>query len=139
MKNTQVGSAALGISEKLPAVSGIGRQWNVSAINLIVFPVSNLEPATRLYKALLGVEPYMSSPYYVGFRVGDQEIGLDPSGRKKAPGPIAYRDVPDLNSAINALTAAGATVTQNPTDVGGGMMIALLTDTDGNTLGLRQS
>lgn len=111
----------------------------MSAINLIVFPVSNLEPATKLYTTLLGVEPYMSSPYYVGFRVGDQEIGLDPNGRKKASGPIAYRDVPDLDGAIAALTAAGASVVQKPADVGGGMMIALLTDADGNTLGLRQS
>jgi lactoylglutathione lyase len=111
----------------------------MSAMNLIVFPVSDLDGATKLYTALLGAEPYATSPYYVGFRVGDQEIGLDPNGHKKAAGPIAYRFVPDLRTAIDALTAAGATVAQDVTDVGGGTMIALLTDADGNTLGLRQA
>lgn len=111
----------------------------MSAMKLIVFPVSDLERATKLYTALLGVEPYASSPYYAGFRVGDQEIGLDPSGHRKASGPIAYRDVSDLRAAIDALTGVGATVAQDATDVGGGTMIALLTDADGNTLGLRQA
>jgi len=111
----------------------------MSALNLIVFPVSDLERATMLYTALLGVEPYMSGPYYAGFRVDDQEIGLDPNGHQKASGPIAYRDVPDLRAAIDTLIAAGATVAQDATDVGGGLMVALLADDDGNTLGLRQA
>lgn len=42
---------------------------------LFVYPVKNIAQAKTIYGALLGVEPYVDGPYYVGFRVGDQEIG----------------------------------------------------------------
>ncbi|MDQ1420582.1 MAG: hypothetical protein QOJ52_2544, partial [Acidimicrobiaceae bacterium] len=48
-------------------------------IKLIVYPVKDAAKAKTLYSTLLGVEPYADAPYYVGFRVGDQEIGLDPN------------------------------------------------------------
>lgn len=103
---------------------------------LIVMPVSNIESAKAMYRALLGVEPYVDSAYYVGFKAGDGEIGLDPNGKI---GPLAYWDVEDLDGKIAQLTEAGATVTQEPTQVGGGLTIAVLADGDGNPIGLRQS
>ena len=60
-------------------------------ISLLVYPVTDLGRAKALFTALLGVEPYADQPYYVGYRVGGQEIGLDPNGHAKAPGPIGYR------------------------------------------------
>ena len=53
-------------------------------ITLLVYPVKDLTQAKALYSTLLGVEPYVDQPYYVGYRVGDQEIGLDPNGHDKA-------------------------------------------------------
>ena len=50
-------------------------------IRLFVYPVKDLAQAKTLYRTLLGVEPYTDEAYYVGFRVGDQEIGLDPQGQ----------------------------------------------------------
>ena len=44
-------------------------------IRLFVYPVTDLAQAKRLYRTLLGIEPYMDEGYYVGFRVADQEIG----------------------------------------------------------------
>jgi catechol 2,3-dioxygenase-like lactoylglutathione lyase family enzyme len=52
-------------------------------IKTIIVPVKDLAAAKALYAALLGVEPYADAPYYVGFRVGEQEIGLDPNGRRR--------------------------------------------------------
>ena len=49
-------------------------------IEVTVYPVSDLARAKTLYRTLLGVDPYADQAYYVGFRVGDQEIGLDPYG-----------------------------------------------------------
>lgn len=103
---------------------------------LIVMPVSDIELAKAIYRALLGVDPYVDSEYYVGFKAGEGEIGLDPNG---AVGPLAYWHVEDLGGTIAALTAAGATVTQEPSEVGGGLTIAVLADADGNPIGLRQS
>ncbi len=44
-------------------------------IRTVIYPVKDLAQAKTLYSKLLGVEPYADEAYYVGFRVGDQEIG----------------------------------------------------------------
>jgi len=48
----------------------------------VIYPVKDIAKAKPLFSELLGVEPYAAEAYYVGFRVGDQEIGLDPNGHK---------------------------------------------------------
>ena len=63
----------------------------------MVYPVTDLAKATALFTQFLGVEPYVSGGYYVGFKVGDGEIGLDPNGhRNGATGPISYYQVDDI-------------------------------------------
>jgi hypothetical protein len=52
-------------------------------------------------------EPYVDSPYYVGYKVGDLEIGLDPN---VAVGPIAYTDVADIQARHNEMLEAGAEI-----------------------------
>ncbi len=107
---------------------------------LVVFPVKDLTSAKAIYGTLLGAEPYVDEAYYVGFRVGDQEIGLDPNGHKSGiTGPIAYWDVDDIQKSVQALTEAGASVRQEAKDVGGGKLIALVEDADGNVIGLGQN
>jgi hypothetical protein len=55
------------------------------------YPVKDIAQAKTLYSKLLGVEPYADEVYYVGFRIGDQEIGLAPNGyRQGMTGPVAY-------------------------------------------------
>ncbi len=107
-------------------------------VRTITVPVKDLAAATILYRTLLGVEPYMEQPYYVGFRPeGSPEIGLNPHG-DLATGPVTYYHVDDIEASIAALTGAGATVEQPATDVGGGGLTATLRDADGNVLGLFQ-
>jgi predicted enzyme related to lactoylglutathione lyase len=109
-----------------------------SKMSLVVYPVQDLARAKDLFTSLLGTEPYVDAPYYVGYRVDGAEIGLNP--RPSGPGgPIPYFDVSDLGATIDSLTGNGATVAQEPTDVGGGLLVALLTDVDGNPVGLRQA
>jgi predicted enzyme related to lactoylglutathione lyase len=103
------------------------------------YPVRDLAGAKKLYSQLLGVEPYADAPYYVGFRVGDQEIGLDPNAHKLGiTGPVPFFQVEDIRGAIQSLVAAGAQVQQDPRDVGGGRLVAYLKDADGNVTGLIQ-
>ena len=110
-----------------------------SGMKTIIYPVTDLAQAKTLYSALLGVEPYADAAYYVGFRVGDQEIGLDPNGHLKGmAGPIGYYHVADIKTSLQQLLDAGAEVQQAITDVGGGMLIASVKDADGNISGLRQ-
>jgi predicted enzyme related to lactoylglutathione lyase len=110
-----------------------------SGMKTIIYPVKDLAQAKTLYSTLLGVEPYADAAYYVGFRVGDQEIGLDPNGHRKGmTGPLGYYHVADIKTSLQQLVDAGAEVQQAITDVGGGTLIASVKDADGNISGLRQ-
>jgi predicted enzyme related to lactoylglutathione lyase len=104
-------------------------------IKLIVYPVKDIEKAKAFYGKFLDAEPYVASPYYVGYRVGDQEVGLDPNSKV---GPIAYTDVKDIKSSLQAMVKVGAEVVQDVKEVGGGLLIAQVKDVDGNVVGLRQ-
>ena len=107
-------------------------------ISAIVYPVKDLAKAKAIYSKFLGVEPYADAPFYVGYRVGEHEVGLDPNGFKTSSGPIAYTDVADIKASLKTLLDAGAQLVQDPTDVGGGLLIAQVKDADGSVIGLRQ-
>ncbi|MEV4236360.1 MULTISPECIES: VOC family protein [unclassified Nocardia] len=109
-----------------------------AGLQTIVYPVTDLVKAKSVYGALFG-DPTADTPYYVGYRVAGQDIGLDPNGHKKAmTGPIGYWTVEDIEKQLATLVEAGAEVTQQPTNVGGGKLIATVKDTDGNVFGLMQ-
>jgi predicted enzyme related to lactoylglutathione lyase len=105
-------------------------------VQTVVYPVNDLAQAKALFKALLGKDPYVDEAYYVGFKVGHQDIGLDPHGHKA--GMTAYYHVDDVQTTLQALLDAGAEVVQPVKDVGGGTLIASVKDADGNIIGLRQ-
>ena len=90
-------------------------------IKLIVYPVKDIEKAKAFFGKFLDVEPYVESPYYVGYRVGDQEVGLDPNSKI---GPIAYTDVKDIKSSLQTMVKVGAEVVQDVKEAGGGLLIA---------------
>ena len=104
-------------------------------VKLIVYPVSDIEKAKAFYRQFLDVEPYVESSFYVGYRIEDLEVGLDPNAKL---GPIAYADVNDIKSSIQAMLQAGAEVVRDVRDVGRGLLTAQLKDVDGNVVGLRQ-
>ncbi len=106
-------------------------------IKTVIYPVKEIARAKALFSKLLGVEPYADAPYYVGFRVGDQEIGLDPNGHKE--GMTAYWHVDDIKESLQLPLDAGAESLQEVKDVGGGKLIASARDVDGNIIGLIQS
>jgi predicted enzyme related to lactoylglutathione lyase len=106
-------------------------------VKTIIYPVKDLAAAKVFFSRLLNVEPYADTAYYVGFKIGDQEIGLDPNGHKEVM--TAYYHVDDINKSLQSLLDAGATVQQKVKDVGGGRLIASVKDTNGNIIGLRQS
>ena len=108
-------------------------------IKTVLHPVSDLERAKPVYAALLGVAPQSDTPYYVGFEAAGQQIGLVPGGAAQGmTSPVAYWHVPDIEAKLAEVTAAGATVREPAHDVGGGRLVATVTDPDGNVLGLLQ-
>jgi len=112
---------------------------STQGIKTVLHPVSDLAKATPVYAALLGVPPQSEAPYYVGFEAEGQQIGLVPGGGQQGmTSPVAYWHVTDIEAKLAEVTAAGATVKEPAHDVGGGRLVATVTDTDGNVLGLLQ-
>ncbi|HZS94680.1 MAG TPA: VOC family protein [Chloroflexota bacterium] len=107
-------------------------------LELVVYPVTDLATAKAVFTSLMGADPYVDAPYYVGYRVGPVEVGLNPNPRGTTQ-PIGYWSVDDVEAALQRLVDAGAEVQQSPTNVGGGKMIATVKDADGNILGISQS
>jgi predicted enzyme related to lactoylglutathione lyase len=111
-----------------------------SGIQTVIYPVSDLAAAKALFSTLLGIEPATDAPYYVGFNLAGQDIGLDPNGRRHGvPGPVVYWEVDDIEASLAQLLGAGAKEQQPVNDVGGGKLIATVTDADGNGIGLMQT
>ena len=112
---------------------------STQGIKTVLHPVSDLSAATEVYAALLGGPPQYQDAYYVGFEAQGQHIGLVPGGGPQGmTAPVSFWHVPDIMAKLAELTAAGAAVREAPHDVGGGRLVATVTDLDGNVLGLLQ-
>ena len=104
------------------------------AIRSLVIPVSDLDAAKSVYTALLGA-PHTDQSYYVGYNIDGFEVALAPGDT--AGGPVAFVDVDDLDGTRETLLAAGATERDAPRQVAPGARVCVLTDSDGNPIGLR--
>jgi predicted enzyme related to lactoylglutathione lyase len=105
----------------------------------VLHPVTDLDKAKTVFGALVGAEPMADSPYYVGYDIGGVQLGLVPNAAAQGlTAPTAFWGTDDLEATVAGMESAGATVVQQPTDVGGGARTAKVTDTDGNTIGLIQ-
>ena len=110
---------------------------STQGIKTVLHPVTDVEAAKKVYTALLGMPPQHDAPYYVGYDVAGQHIGLVPGGGGMTS-PVAYWHVPDIEAKLAEVTAAGAKLKDPVRDVGGGRLVATVTDPDGNVLGLLQ-
>jgi predicted enzyme related to lactoylglutathione lyase len=107
-----------------------------AGVKTVLFPVKDMERAKALFRALMG-DPQQDSPYYVGYEIDGQNIGLTPSAdRKGAAGPVCYWQVDDIRASLQALLDAGAELVQDVRHVGGGREIASVKDAEGNEIGL---
>src|SRR6516165_10258245 len=96
-------------------------------IRTIIYPVKDAARAKGLFGKLLGSEPSVDQPYYVGFRVGEQEIGLLPNGFATGmSGPLGYFHVDDIKKTQEALVRDGAQIQLPVKAVGDGNLIGLL-------------
>ncbi|MGA7172135.1 MAG: VOC family protein [Candidatus Dormiibacterota bacterium] len=112
---------------------------STQGVKTLLHPVTDLAKAKPVYEALLGVPPMADAPYYVGFEAEGQHIGLVPGGGPQSmASPVAYWHVSDIQAKLAEVTAAGASVKDPVRDVGGGRLVATVTDPDGNVLGLLQ-
>ncbi|WP_290862067.1 VOC family protein [Hamadaea sp.] len=108
-------------------------------IKTVLHPVSDLTKAKHVYAALLGRQPQSDSSYYVGFDMDGLQVGLVLGGGPQGmTSPVTYWEVTDIEAKIAEIVAAGGTVQDPVREVGGGRVVATVTDPDGNVLGLLQ-
>lgn len=108
----------------------------ILGLRTAIYPVTDLATATRWYAEVLGVAPYFSEPYYVGFSVGGFELGLLPDGTPGTVGPQPLWGVLDVAAAHDRLLKLGAAPLDPVTEVGGGIKVAAVVDPFGNRFGL---
>jgi predicted enzyme related to lactoylglutathione lyase len=87
-------------------------------------------------KIFLFMPIYADDPYYVGSKVGNQDIGLDPNGHKE--GMTVYYQVDDIKKSLKSLVDAGAKIIPEFEDMGGGGLVESVKDENDNIIGLIQ-
>ena len=105
-------------------------------IKTVLYPVKDMKQATTLFSKFLGVDPYAEQPYYVGFKVEGQDIGLVPNNPEGSV--AAFYHVDDIKNSLQILTGGGANIIQDIKNVGGERLVATVKDKDNNIIGLIQ-
>ena len=103
------------------------------------YKVGDLNKAKEWYTKAFKTDPYFDEPFYVGFNIGGYELGLMPEEKPttdKVESTVAYWGVENINEAYKHFIGLGATIDQEPTNVGGELMIASVRDLWGNIIGL---
>lgn len=100
-----------------------------------IYPAPDLEAQKAWWAAVLGADPYFDEPFYVGFSVGGFELGLDPAA-DPALGLRTYWGVPGCAAAVERLAASGAQIVTGPSEVGGGIVVALVRAPGGELVGV---
>lgn len=104
-----------------------------------IYAVDDVAKAKEWYTKVLGFGPYFDEPFYTGFNVGGYELGLHPGAGPAAPkteSVVAYWGVEDARGAMKRLLDLGATLHEEVTDVGGGILVGKVKDPFGNILGI---
>jgi len=110
----------------------------LSDVSLIVYPAGDMPKAKQFFRALIGADPYADTPYYVGYKCGDMEIGLVPNSGNSEPNGLAYWTVDDIAASVRSLVDAGGTIVQDVADVANGLLVASVREPNGSIVGLRQ-
>lgn len=108
----------------------------IMGLSTVSSPVRDLDSARKWYSELLGLAPYFDKLFYVGFTVGDFELGLIPEGEPGTDGPRPLCGVADAEASLAPLTGLGARPLESLTDVGGGIRVALVLDPFGKRFGM---
>jgi predicted enzyme related to lactoylglutathione lyase len=111
----------------------------LNGLRTVTYTVDDLKRAKAWHADVLGMEPTFDAPYYVGFNVGGDELGLLPAvdrGPEEAGRTVAYWGVDDVEAAVERLREKGATIREEIQDVGEGIRLATMRTPVGTVLGV---
>lgn len=107
---------------------------DLQGLRTLIHPVADLAAATAWWTEYLGFGPYFDEPFYVGFEVAGYELGLLPSD-DTGSGALTYWGVADVQAAMDAAVAVGATVHTPATEVGEGIITGTVTTPHSGVVG----
>lgn len=103
------------------------------------YKVPDLQKAKEWYTKVFNIEPYFDEPFYVGFNIAGFELGLQPIENDQpvlGTNSTTYWGVEDVRKEYDRLLELGATAYEEPTDVGGDIVVAAVKDPWGNLFGI---
>lgn len=114
-------------------------QNKILGLRTVIYTVPDMSAAKGWYEKAFEAEPYFDEPFYIGFNIAGYELGLHPQdnpGAIKSESVLAYWGVGNVESEFNRLLALGATPHEQPTSVGGEIVVASVKDPWNNIIGL---
>ena len=115
------------------------KKSNILGLRTASYKVGDIRKAKEWYTKAFETEPYFDEPFYVGFNIEGYELGIMPEEnptKDKVESSVAYWGVNEIEKVYNRLIELGASKDQEPTNVGGELMIASIKDPWGNIIGL---
>src|SRR4051812_18567595 len=112
-----------------------------TGLQTVMIHVDDMQKAKQWYTEVLCVKPYFDEPFYIGFSVHGYELGIHPAKADVTKGgsTFVYWGTKDAKAELARLVNLGAKVHQDLQDVGGGILVATVTDPWGNILGVIQN
>lgn len=102
-----------------------------------IYKVTDIEAAKEWYSKAFETLPYFDEPFYVGFNIAGYELGLQPNDTpSKAEGVVSYWGVKNVQTTYKELLELGAEPYEEPTNVGGEILVATVKDPWGNLIGI---
>ncbi len=115
----------------------------ITRIESVYLHVSDLDRAARFYEEVLGLQRGDSTESAVGFRLGDDRLGIlhsDTQSETGGAGPLVFLHVANVEGAVQELREAGVAIVGSVSvmdDLDGSLIrVATFQDPDGNTLHL---
>jgi predicted enzyme related to lactoylglutathione lyase len=105
----------------------------MARLNYVELPVADIAAAKAFYENAFGWALTDFGPTYAATLSGDTDIGLQADAAEATKAPLAVIDVPDLETALAAVTAAGGTIVRPIFAFPGGRRFQF-TDPGGNEL-----
>ena len=112
---------------------------SILGLRTTIYKVADIHQAKEWYTKAFQTKPYFDEPFYVGFNIGGYELGLlseEEPTRDKTENVLSYWGVENIEHEFSRLLELGATVYENPTNVGGEIMVAGVKDPWGNVVGI---
>ncbi len=104
-----------------------------------IYKVPDLLAAKAWYNKAFDTTPYFDEPFYVGYNIAGYELGLHPYEGQSVPvgeNVFSYWGVEDVKSSCKKLVDIGATMFEEPMEVGDDIIVASVKDPWGNIIGL---